>query len=108
MQNMVILLGLLCEIAGVCLYSWGEIRAAAATMRYHARDPDFFTAALHGVPWWSKWPIRLAARCGAQDVSAFVFSLSASYALKCWGLASLVFGGLLHVCILGWRLFARV
>jgi hypothetical protein len=40
-------------------------------------------------------------------VSALAFSLSASYTLKCWGLASIAFGGLLHVCVLGWRLFTR-
>jgi len=105
MHTIGIMGGLLVELLGVLCYSWGEVRAAWATLKpRNVSEAQALEAALRHEPWWRKWPLQLAVHGGARDILGTASVLYESYPLKCWGLGLLALGLLLHACTLLWSL----
>jgi hypothetical protein len=105
MHKVGILVGLLAELFGLLCYSWGEVRAAWATLRpRNASEAHALASEVRREPWWRKWPLQFAVHVGARDVLGTASVLYESYPLKYWGLCLLALGVLLHVCILLWTL----
>jgi len=65
MHTIGIVVGLLVELLGVLCYSWGEVRAAWATLKpRNVSEAQALAAELRHEPWWRKWPLQLAVHVG--------------------------------------------
>lgn len=82
------LFGLLLDIAGVLLFSWGELRSMAAMLRDYKPPPEW--------PWYRKGPLRLAARVAPRGSLAAETFISEVFPPKFWALVLILLGFLLQ------------
>ena len=103
-------LALVLEIAGVLLFSWGEVRGPMAFVRYSGTGEGAasFNRDVNKLLLWRRLPLKLARRFGSRDVTAFAQeAIYESFPKKAWGLMLVVLGfvGQLVATIIG--LFAQ-
>jgi hypothetical protein len=92
-------LGLLLEIVGVGLFSWGEVAGITgliATFTHVNPDSDLLSK-LRQKPWHQRIPLLLAAKRRAVDVRMLDDPLMEAFPPKFWGLVLIPLGFLLQL-----------
>ena len=84
------LLGLLLDIVGVGVFSWGELASAGARLAQAAEVPP-------RKPWYRTGPLWLARRLGSHDPFAGDSFTAEDLPVKFWGLVLIMLGFLLQM-----------
>jgi hypothetical protein len=96
------IIGLMLGLAGVLLFSWGEIASTAAQLALRLRlDSDkSHLARYRQLPWHRRIPLVLAARLASRDSSAGETFLEEDPPPKFWGLVLIGLGFFAQVAVL--------
>ena len=96
-----VLAGLSFDVLGVVFLAWEELKTATASIRLQTRmspgDVTMFWNHVDTLPWYRRFPVKLAAKCGPKDIMAGSQEFTdESFPRKAWGMVFLVIGFILQ------------